>query len=147
MKPVGRTEDAATLLRHNSGSAKDLKVDKEAYASVEDLLEQREMKAMGVTKEELVRLVDNQKEKRLMIKKDEEGKLSIKATQGHTRQNVDTAAMMDEVKTVREAGKCYHGTSRMNLPSIYREGLTKGEQGGNGVYDPPSIFLEINMKG
>jgi len=105
---LNKSREISYLLRHNP---KGLNMDKEGYVLVNDLLTK-----IGITKEELDWVIDNNDKKRFAYSDDE---TKIRASQGHSIK-VDI-----DFKEVRPPMKLYHGTTPENIKSIMKTGLNK----------------------
>lgn len=97
------------LLRHDP---QDLKMDKQGWVSVEDLL-----KKLNISMEQLEEIVETNDKKRFGF---DEVKGKIRAHQGHSN-DLKLDIKFKEVENYRTF---YHGTSDINLKSIVNNGLT-----------------------
>ena len=103
----------ARVLRHKPGLW-GLKLDREGWCQVEDLLVGAASHGQDLTADELREIVDTNDKKRFTLSADG---LRIRAAQGHSVE-VDL-----KLRTLVPPPVLYHGTVRKHLPAILREGL------------------------
>jgi putative RNA 2'-phosphotransferase len=115
------------LLRHNP---EDLKMDKEGWVSVSDLLEK-----LRISKVDLDFIVDNNNKKRFAYNSDG---TKIRASQGHSAK----LGLKIDFNEVQFPGIYYHGTDFLNKNSILKHGLRPG----NRAYVHLSKDLETATK-
>lgn len=115
------------LLRHNP---EDLKMDKEGWVSVSDLL-----KKLGLSKEDLDFIVYNNNKKRFAYSPDG---MKIRASQGHSAK----LGLNINFKEVQFPAIYYHGTDFLNKNSILKHGLRPG----NRAYVHLSKDIETAIK-
>ena len=97
------------LLRHNP---EDLKMDKEGWVSVNDLLVK-----LKISLNDLENIVENNVKKRFAFDKD---KIKIRANQGHSNK-LKLEIKFNEVQFPKTY---YHGTAEINVKSILNNGIT-----------------------
>lgn len=105
------------VLRHKP-EAIGIKLDKEGWANMQELIEKANAKGHAVTTEDIHTIVDQNDKKRFEI--GELGTL-IRAVQGHSTDSVDRT-MEAKVPPV----KLYHGTADRFVESIHKKGLIPG---------------------
>lgn len=132
------SKSLAWLLRHNAES-EGFTFLEGGYLPVEEVLRHRRFTGFTVTDvEEVVR--DNDKQ-RFAIMAGDDGKLLIRANQGHSISNVTVE--MEEITAPDEATKVIHGTNFKAWSEIQKTGLSRmkrnhihfaaGEPGSEGV--------------
>ncbi|MFW6311578.1 MAG: RNA 2'-phosphotransferase [Nanoarchaeota archaeon] len=103
-----KSREISYLLRHNP---QDLKIDKEGWVSVNDLLDK-----LQISFNDLEYIVDNNDKKRFSFNTD---KTLIRANQGHSKSlNINIT-----YKKIKFPTYYYHGTALYNLQSILNKGL------------------------
>lgn len=91
---------------------------KDGYILVDDILQRKDFKKVD---EKLIKEIVSSNDKQRFALKTENGKLYIKANQGHTMKNVEV-----ELEELKEAPKVViHGTYSEFLEAIQKEGLCK----------------------
>jgi len=118
------------LLRHNP---EDLKMDKEGWVLVSDLLEK-----LRISKADLDFIVENNNKKRFGYNEDQ---TKIRANQGHSSK----LGVKIDFNEVKFPGIYYHGTSFLNKNSILKHGLRPGNR--SYVHLSKDIETAINVGG
>lgn len=103
------------VLRHKPETI-GIKLDKNGWVLVTDLLEALDKAGKTITQEELKVIVDTNDKKRFEFDEDE---IRIRAAQGHSI-NVDL-----QLKANRPPRKLYHGTSKEVVDVVLQQGLKK----------------------
>ncbi len=120
MKHLEFTESSkfmSYILRHNPETF-NLKLDKDGWLKIEDLVKASEQHTFNLTKEKINYIVNKCKKQRFQISEDQN---SIRAVQGHSNTEVDIQFSTNfELPDV-----VFHGTTVEFLPFIKEEGLKK----------------------
>jgi putative RNA 2'-phosphotransferase len=103
------------VLRHNPGKI-GIELDANGWTSVSTLLVNMKSKGFDLTKDDLIRLVDNNGKKRFAF---DDTYTRIRASQGHSVK-VDLGYTKESPPDI-----LYHGTVAKNLASIFEKGLSK----------------------
>ncbi len=98
----------------------ELKLDKNGWANVQELIEKSKSKDLHFTHENVKEVVETNDKKRFSFNEDE---TKIRANQGHSIQNVDL-----EMNVVEPPHTLYHGTVAKYMDSIREKGLIKGSR-------------------
>ena len=156
MQDIGKLSKALSwLLRHG--------VEKEGftfidggYLWIEDILKHK--KVSHYKADDIQRVVKECEKQRFALKMDSEGKMLVRANQGHSLANVNIE--MDEILSADEVSKVIHGTNIRNWKKIKSEGLSRmkrqhihfaaGEPGESGVISGMrhscEIYIYINIE-
>jgi len=142
------------LLRHNAES-EGFTLLAGGFLPVSDILKHRRF--VGYTKEDVEVVVKNCVKQRFALKEDNDGRLLIRANQGHSIQTVDVE--LEEISHSSEAPKVIHGTNFKAWEAIKNLGLSKmnrnhihfaaGEPGEEGVISgmrssaPVFIYIDV----
>nr|XP_018671306.1 uncharacterized protein LOC100175594 isoform X2 [Ciona intestinalis] len=108
----------SSVLRHNKYG---FKVDKEGYVPVDAILKHQHFKKLGLTREEMHRIVRENDKQRFTIQVNEDGMEIIKANQGHS---VEVSSL--NLMTITDACEFHdviHGTFWTAWKSIRKQGL------------------------
>lgn len=103
------------VLRHKPENI-GIKLDKNGWVPVNELLTQLEVHKRGITFDELKEVIESNDKKRFEFNDDE---TKIRASQGHSVK-VDL-----QLKSERPPNKLYHGTINKNVDTIMVKGLSK----------------------
>lgn len=115
--PVKVSKALSYLLRH-AAAKEGVPIRSDGYALVDDLLRHKSLK--GVTKQDVLRVVDSNDKKRFSICQ-HEAKLYIRANQGHSLKTVSVD--MKRITAADQAPVAIHGTYRSCMEAILNEGL------------------------
>jgi len=119
------------LLRHNP---EDLKMDKEGWVNVSDLLEK-----LCISKADLDFIVENNDKKRFAYNSD---RTKIRASQGHSSK----LGLKIDFKEVQFPGIYYHGTSFLNKESIFKHGLRPGNRAYVHLSKDPETATKVGHR-
>ncbi|RLV91003.1 tRNA 2'-phosphotransferase [Spathaspora sp. JA1] len=106
------------LLRHGAEKEK-LEIDDEGYIKIPYLLNHQRLKSNKVTRDDLVRIVENNDKKRFTIDEEQD---SICANQGHSLKKVTNANLEPMALEDLIALDIYHGTYKKKLSNIKESG-------------------------
>jgi len=106
------------ILRHNPGKIR-LKLDKNGWANIEELIENANQSGMRLNKPLIDQVVRNSDKQRFVISDDG---ASIRANQGHSIK-VDL-----QLRPTDPPDELFHGTATRFLDSIFEQGLVKGKR-------------------
>lgn len=126
------------------------------YLWIEDILKHK--KFSHYKADDIQRVVKECEKQRFALKMDSEGKMLVRANQGHSLANVNIE--MDEILSADEVSKVIHGTNIRNWKKIKSEGLSRmkrqhihfaaGEPGESGVISGMrhscEIYIYINTE-
>ena len=98
------------ILRHSADQHK-LPVRDDGYISLDRVLGVPLFEDRGVTRDDVLALVETDSKLRYGVTDDEEGKLLIRANQGHSLACVLEGKLLTEVRDANELRICIHGTS------------------------------------
>ena len=121
------------VLRHKPETI-GIKLDKNGWVKVIDLLDKLQEHGKGITLDELKSIVDNNDKQRFGFSKDG---IHIRANQGHSL-NVDL-----QLKAVRPPSVLYHGTSKRFQKEIETDGLKKMNR--DHVHLSEDVDVAINV--
>ena len=114
---IGSSKFMSYVLRHQPETF-NLKLDKEGWLSIDDLIKSSEQHNFYLTKDKINYIVNKCKKQRFQISED---KNLIRAVQGHSNSEVDIKFSSNfELPAI-----VYHGTTIEHLPLIKKEGLKK----------------------
>ncbi len=109
--PQGRGEtisrNLSSTLRHTAKN-EGLRIRKDGYIEVEDLVWSRKYKNLNIGLQELQWIVDGNEKKRFQLA-NEDGTWLIRATQGHTMKTIDSEALTTLIKDPRQIPLVLHG--------------------------------------
>eukprot|EP00249_Psilotum_nudum_P006444 c19767_g1_i1 orf=81-1433(+) len=116
------------ILRHQAAAMK-LNIRSDGYVAVEDLLNlkiktQARRPLNSHTVDDVLKAVEQDNKQRLGILI-ENGRLLIRANQGHSMQVVESEKLLEPILCAEEVPVCVHGTFKANMHSITREGLNR----------------------
>lgn len=156
---VSRT--LTSILRHNAEKLK-LNMDGAGYVDVEEILQVASLAKLGATLAMLKDAVANCPKQRFGLKETEDGKMYIRANQGHTVKSVNEEELLRPV-TLADIGTLpvvVHGTDQKAWEAIYASGgLSRmkrnhvhfgtglpGEDGViSGMRQSASILIYLNL--
>jgi len=144
-----------SLLRHNAEKA-GLAIRPDGYALVSDVLRCAQLDR-SVDESKVLELVDKDKKSRFGTQRDDQGRLWIRANQGHTIAAVDRDHLLTPIKDASAYPVCIHGTTLLAWNSIKHTGLcrmkrneihcAKGEFGTvlSGFRPSTQVLVYINL--
>ncbi|CAE7712864.1 unnamed protein product, partial [Symbiodinium sp. CCMP2592] len=116
------------ILRH-SGQRSGLRVREDGYASVKEVLKHPRLRNAGATLADVqVAVTDNAKQRFQLSHQGHE--LLIRATQGHSMQQVRDDLLLTRITAPEEVPLAVHGTYLRHYASIYQQGLRAGRDRG-----------------
>jgi len=123
-KPKRDTQISKTLsyfLRHGAREH-NLDMDSAGFVSVPELLKQRELKELQVTRDDIERVVRENAKQRFCLSTETD---RIRANQGHSLGVIMNEKCYTQIRSSEELPICIHATLRKHLPSIQTEGLKR----------------------
>ena len=109
-------------------------IERSGYAKVDNLLEVKEVIALGITRSILVEIVRNNNKGRFEMMTDSSGVDWIRATQGHSKEiDIDMEQLCGPILRSEDIGDdyvCYHGTYQSYYDNILAVGLLPGGKKG-----------------
>ena len=106
------------VLRHHPESI-GLKLDRNGWANVEELIQKSTVENLVFIKEDLHHIVETNDKRRFSFNED---KTLIRANQGHS------IAVDLGYQAIEPPSLLFHGTAARNLPSIFAQGLKRGQR-------------------
>ena len=120
------TKAMTRVLRH-SAVEQGLAIRVDGFLDVQELLSERRVQALGVTKDEVIEAVHSNDKKRFELLQ-EGTQVFIRATQGHSMRYVEDEQLLtplDQADPLLPT-VCVHGTYRRHVESILQQGLLAG---------------------
>ena len=118
------------ILRHRAMEL-DIDVRPDGYCLLQEVLECPWVAGLQVTQSDVEKIVEGNDKKRFELK-DEDGKLMIRATQGHSMKIVEDNELLKGIDLINLPACCVHGTYRKHVGSIMQKGLLAGGKQGQG---------------
>jgi len=113
----------ASVLRHKAIEFGQVIRD-DGYVELDEIMKIPNLTNMGVTLEDIERVVLNSNKQRFSIATLKgDGRRFIRANQGHSIATVKAEKLLDKVGSWQELDGCYHGTYNRFLQSIKEQGL------------------------
>eukprot|EP01017_Pseudomicrothorax_dubius_P022755 TRINITY_DN2457_c0_g2_i2.p1 TRINITY_DN2457_c0_g2~~TRINITY_DN2457_c0_g2_i2.p1 ORF type:complete len:463 (-),score=123.38 TRINITY_DN2457_c0_g2_i2:110-1498(-) len=146
------------LLRHGA-LENGLSLRKDGYVPVDEILALKKLKSLGCGLAELKEVVATNEKKRFELT-NEEGKLYIRATQGHTIKTIEDDLLLKEITNPEDIPLVVHGTFYSFWEPIRAEGLktmsrnhihfAKGYPGDKGVIsgmrNTTNLYIEVDVE-
>lgn len=147
------------LLRHGAKD-KNLRMSSDGFVEVDEILRIPQSIQYKLNTEIIRGIVENNDKKRFELRT-LNGKLWIRASQGHSIKHLDDSQMMQTITSADECPLAVHGTFRRFLPAIENGGLkvmgrnhihmTTGYPGDaddviSGMRKSCEVFIEIDVK-
>ncbi|XP_074662144.1 tRNA 2'-phosphotransferase 1-like isoform X2 [Tubulanus polymorphus] len=118
---VRLSKDLSRILRHRAHDL-GINIADDGYVYVDELLNLPHMKRTSFTEADIKHVVSSNDKQRFTLSTDESnGKLKIKANQGHSIQVKELA--LKKLMSPTDIPECIHGTYFKNWPSIKQQGL------------------------
>ena len=118
------------ILRHRAMEL-DIDVRPDGYCLLQEVLECPWVAQLQATQSDVEKIVEGNDKKRFELK-DEDGKLMIRATQGHSMKIVEDNELLKNIDLTNLPACCVHGTYRKHVGSILQKGLLAGGRQGQG---------------
>lgn len=117
------------LLRHQASETDGLTLRSDGYVLLESILKTKHFSQYSVAEVELAVSADN---KSRMLLSSIDGKVFIRANQGHTMKGIDPDKLLTPIVDPKEVPVSIHGTYKASLPAIMKAGLNR--MGRNHVH-------------
>lgn len=118
------------ILRHRAMEL-DIDVRPDGYCLLQEVLECPWVAQLQATQSDVEKIVEGNDKKRFELK-NEDGKLMIRATQGHSMKIVEDNELLKNIDLTNLPACCVHGTYRKHVGSILQKGLLAGGRQGQG---------------
>lgn len=138
---MSQVENASKLLSYmlrHKPEVFNITLDKEGWASVEEICMNTVGHKVALTEELIVRAVMEDEKGRYELSPDRD---EVRAVQGHSTKMVDICYSA-EVPPVR----LYHGTATKNLDSIKKHGLTNGNRQYVHLSETTDVAVEVGKR-
>lgn len=146
------------LLRHGA-KEKNLQMSIDGFVEVNSILNLQQSKSYKISLEIIKKIVETNDKRRFEIKT-EDGKIFIRACQGHSIKDLDETKMMREITNPEEFPVVVHGTYSKNWEIIKSEGLKvmnrnhvhfapgypKDDQVISGMRSTCDVFIELDIR-
>lgn len=146
------------LLRHGAKD-KNIRMSTDGFVEVDEILRIPQSVQYKLNSEIIRGIVENNDKKRFELRT-LNGKVYIRACQGHSIKDLDESRMMHTITSADECPLAVHGTFKRFLPAIESEGLkvmarnhihmTTGYPGDadviSGMRNSCEVFIEIDVK-
>ncbi|CAM6098051.1 unnamed protein product [Calypogeia fissa] len=134
--PIDTLGRALTRILRHQAAELNLEMSSDGYVDVQDILKlamktgsNRPLSSHSIA--DVEQAVQQDKKQRFGVK-DENGRLFIRANQGHSMEGVKAEGLLKRIVSADEVADCVHGTYRRHLNSIFTEGLKR--MGRNHVH-------------